>query len=579
MTREPLTTPRRAAGMELLGPYNGSGFKEPPYLIRRRDGQMIQLPRLLYLIAEQATGSQTNEEIAAAVGPQIGRRVAADDIRFLADEKLRPLGMLASEDGKDVEPAPKANPMLALKLKTALVPRSAVRILAAIFSPLFFPPVVLAVLGTAVGLDYWLFWQHGIAQGLRATLYEPGTLLLMLGLLVLSAAFHECGHAAATRYGGAEPGSMGAGLYIVWPAFYTDLTDAYRLGRGGRLRADLGGVFFNTIFMLMTAGAYFVSGFEPLLVLIPLQHMEIVHQLLPLLRLDGYYIVSDLTGVPDMLSRLKPTLKSLVPGVKPDPRVRELKPWARGVVTLYVSLLVPVMIALFSMMVFAAPRVFATAWDASGVTWQHAHAAIDRREAVASLLSVIQLVVLVLSPLGLALTLTAAVRRVFGAVWRWTEPRPRARAAVVVAASSAAAALFLNWWLKDAYEPVAAAERGTLSARVFDARRSVEREPHKLRMPRRPRAPTSRRPETHPRPTVGSSRAPSTMRAATTTRARQGWAPSADVETAVTSPLETTTSVTTTTTPETPTTVETTTTPETPTTAETTTTTDVTTTP
>jgi hypothetical protein len=223
--------------------------------------------------------------------------------------------------------------------------------------------------------------------------------------------------------------------------------------------------------------------------------------------------------------------------------------------------------------------VFATAWAASGVTWQHAHAAIDRREAVASLLSVIQLVVLVLSPLGLALTLTAAVRRVFGAVWRWTEPRPRARAAVVVAASSVAAALFLNWWLQDAYEPVAAGERGTLSARVFDARKSVEREPQKLRMPRRPRAPTSRRPETHPRPTVGSSRAPSTVRAPTTTRARQGWAPSADVETAVTSPLETTTSVTTTTTPETPTTVETTTTPETPTTAETTTTTAVTTTP
>jgi putative peptide zinc metalloprotease protein len=252
----------------------------------------------------------------------------------------------------------------------------------------------------------------------------------------------------------------------------------------------------------------------------------------------------------------------LVPGVKPDPRVRELKPWARGVVTLYVSLLVPVMIALFSMMVFAAPRVFATAWDASGVTWQHAHAAIDRREAVASLLSVIQLVVLVLSPVGLALTLTAAVRRVFGAVWRWTEPRPRARAALVVAASSGAAALFLNWWLKDAYEPVAAGERGTLSARVFDARKSVER---KLRTPDRspapgsPRRDTHARPETHRRPTVGSSRTPSTVHARTTTRPRPAWAPPVDAGTTDTSPIDTTASVTTTT-PEATTTGDTTTT-------------------
>ena len=34
---------------------------------------------------------------------------------------------------------------------------------------------------------------------------------------------------------------MGAGLYLVWPAFYTDVTDSYRLGRAGRLRTDLGG--------------------------------------------------------------------------------------------------------------------------------------------------------------------------------------------------------------------------------------------------------------------------------------------------------------------------------------------------
>src|SRR5919201_5112042 len=444
-THTPLAVPARTAatslpelapGVELLGPYEGSGFREPRYLARRGDGQMIQLPRLLYLVAEEANGERTSAEIARSVGQAIDRRIAPDDVEFLLDERLRPLGLIRFEDDVEVESAPRADPMLALKVKTALVPPAVTRILGAMFSPLFFPPVIVVVLSAAAGLDYWLFSKHGIAQSIRAAFYDPGTLLLILALVALSAVFHECGHAAAARYGGANPGAMGAGLYLVWQAFYTDLTDAYRLGRGGRLRADLGGVYFNTIFMLMTAGAYFVSGFEPLLVLIPLQHMEIVHQLLPFLRLDGYYIVSDLTGVPDMLSRLKPTLKSLVPGVKPDPRVRELKPWARGVVTLYVSLLVPVLIALFSMMVFAAPRVFATAWDASGVTWQHAHAAIDRREAVASLLSVIQLVVLVLSPLGLALTLTAAVRRVLGAVWRWTEPRPRPRAAVVVAASS-----------------------------------------------------------------------------------------------------------------------------------------------
>ena len=511
MTLTPLTTqthgtsPKLAAAVELLGRYEGSGFKEPPYLLRRGDGQLIQLPRLLYLVAEQADGTRRYESIADAVGEAIGRRVAPGDVEFLMDEKLRPLGLLDGGDGVDVPSVPKANALLALKYKAALVPASVVRVLAATFSPLFFPPAILAVLVGVVALDYWLFAVHGVAQSLREALYEPGTLLIVFGLVLVSAVFHEFGHAAATRYGGAQPGAMGAGLYLVWPAFYTDLTDAYTLGRSGRLRADLGGVYFNAIFMLGTAGAYFITGFEPLLLLIPLQHLEIVHQLLPFFRLDGYYIVSDLTGVPDILSRVKPTLKSLIPGLETHPRVQELKPWARAVVTVYVSLLVPLLIALFFVMAFAAPRVFATAWDAIGVTWQRAHEAVDRREAIPSLAWVIQLGFLALSPVGIALTLTAAARRISGAVWRWTEMRPWARAVLVAATSATVMALFGSWWMNGAYRPIGIGERGTLSARALDVRAVVGQESRQQES-RQPSAPLRSEPPSIPRrPRAGAS--------------------------------------------------------------------------
>ena len=48
--------PERPAGLELVGRFEGSGFKEPPYLVRRDDGQVIQLTPLLYLVAEAADG-------------------------------------------------------------------------------------------------------------------------------------------------------------------------------------------------------------------------------------------------------------------------------------------------------------------------------------------------------------------------------------------------------------------------------------------------------------------------------------------------------------------------------------------
>ena len=73
---------------------------------------------------------------------------------------------------------------------------------------------------------------------------------------VLSAGFHEFGHAAAARRGGATPGAMGAGIYLVWPAFYTDVTDSYRLGRWGRVLTDLGGLYFNAIVAVGIAGVW-----------------------------------------------------------------------------------------------------------------------------------------------------------------------------------------------------------------------------------------------------------------------------------------------------------------------------------
>ena len=84
----------------------------------------------------------------------------------------------------------------------------------------------------------------------------------MLGLTLLSTLFHECGHAAACRYGGARPGVIGMGFYVMWPAFFTNVTDTYRLGRAGRVRTDLGGVYFNAIFVLALTAAYRTTGFR-----------------------------------------------------------------------------------------------------------------------------------------------------------------------------------------------------------------------------------------------------------------------------------------------------------------------------
>ena len=59
--------PRLAEGVQLLGEYAGTGYREPQYVARRPGGQMVQLSRLLHLIAEQCDGSTREEDIAGRV--------------------------------------------------------------------------------------------------------------------------------------------------------------------------------------------------------------------------------------------------------------------------------------------------------------------------------------------------------------------------------------------------------------------------------------------------------------------------------------------------------------------------------
>src|SRR5438552_1823128 len=60
----PGTPPRLAGGIDLIGEYENSGFKEAPYIARRADGQVVQMPKLLYFVAEAVDGRRNYSEIA-----------------------------------------------------------------------------------------------------------------------------------------------------------------------------------------------------------------------------------------------------------------------------------------------------------------------------------------------------------------------------------------------------------------------------------------------------------------------------------------------------------------------------------
>jgi putative peptide zinc metalloprotease protein len=414
--------PHPAEGLELIGGYEGSGFKEKPYLVRRADGQVIQLSRLLYLVAEAVDGERDFGEIADRVTREFGRGINADGVRYLVENKLRPLGVVAAADGSSPE-LRRVSLLLGLRFSVGLVPERVVRAIAAFFWPLFLPPIVVVMLTSLIAFDVWLFFFHGgiggIVSTIREMIYQPAT-FLVLGYCIggISVALHECGHVTACRYGGAKPGVIGAGIYIVWLVYYSDVTDSYRLSKAGRLRTDLGGVYFDSIFALVLAGAYFITGYEPLLVFIVFVHLDILEQFTPFLRLDGYYVVSDLTGVPDLFGRVKPVLKSLIPGREPDQRVKELKPWARAVVTAWVLMAVPALVFTFTMLAYYLPLLLATAWDSFLLHSEKVSSAFGAGKIIESIVGLAQIGALIVPVVGTVLFLALIGRRFLVApVW------------------------------------------------------------------------------------------------------------------------------------------------------------------
>ena len=330
----------RAEGLELLGDVSGSGYKQGAALVRRADGQMVQLGPLMYALLEAADGTRDAAGVASAMSERLGRALDEEHVAALS-EKASAQGLLA---GSEDNAPPRMNPLLALRWKVLFTDPHITRRITAPFVNLFRTFLLVPVLAGFLVVAWFVLIHKGVAAATADAFNSPELFLLVLGLVVASAAFHEIGHASACRYGGGRPGGIGAGIYLVWPAFYTDVTDAYRLPRRARLRTDLGGLYFNAIVAVVTLGAWFATHVDALLLIIALQMLEMVKQLSPMIRSDGYHILADATGVPDLYAHIGPTLKRLLPWHRNEPSA--LTGRARVVVTAWVLVIVPILLIL-----------------------------------------------------------------------------------------------------------------------------------------------------------------------------------------------------------------------------------------
>lgn len=481
--------PSRGPDIELSGEMHETGFEHQQWLVQR-GGQFVQLPEVLYHILEEANGQQTLTQIAQAVSEKMNRQLSLKQLQRLIAKKLIPKGLIVKRDGSVEKPEDQAgghtmHSPLAVNMKMLAISPRFIEPATKILQYLYKPVVLIGLLGATLIIQGWLFVIHGIAQSTRELLYKPGFMLIMLAIIIATAAFHEFGHASALRYGGGKVRKMGLGIYLIYPAFYTDVSDNYRLGRWPRVRTDLGGFYFNLIFSLVIMGLYALTGQEFLLLAVLLADLEIFQQLLPFVRLDGYWALADLTGIPDFFSKMGPFLRTVLPlSFWKGPKLPNLKGWVKAVFALYILITIPLLAFLLFVMIQGLPRILATAWDSFTIQAGEFSKALKAGDILAMAGTSGQMVLLALPVIGLLYVLYMLGRKAVKTLWNWSKPTPARRVMGGLIGAGAVAFLFFLWlpqlpfanktpgpayaYMQQKFIPIRPNERGTIGDAFSD---------------------------------------------------------------------------------------------------------------
>lgn len=285
-------------------PFDGAGA-EPQTLceVPRADGtsaRFVVPARLAALLAE-FDGTRATDEVARAA--EARGAFSAAEVTRLVEQFLVPRGILAPV-GQEPAPLPakKGDRLSYLTLRMRLLPPSVVTPLARCVGWMFSRPA-LALGFAAIVAAHLVFWlKLAPEHGLHFQQLGP-RVGIILAVMVASTVLHEFGHAAAAAWYGCRRLEIGWGMYYYMTVLYTDLSEAWRLPRRQRAVIDLGGIYFQALLAVALLGVFAATGSSLPLYVFLATDLAIASSLNPFFKMDGYWLMSDLLGIPNLHQR------------------------------------------------------------------------------------------------------------------------------------------------------------------------------------------------------------------------------------------------------------------------------------
>jgi len=180
--------------------------------------------------------------------------------------------------------------------------------------------VVMMCAGLGILVRRW----DAFMDPMHSILASETLLFLWLALIGLKVV-HEFGHAYACKIFGGKVPEMGAFFIAFTPCAYVDASSAWGFSRlGHRVVVSLAGMYFESVIALLALIVWCTTE-SPLIsscahhVVVLSSAVTIGFNINPLMRYDGYYVLSDLTGIPNLRQRsieqVQAVLKRLLLGI------------------------------------------------------------------------------------------------------------------------------------------------------------------------------------------------------------------------------------------------------------------------
>lgn len=274
-------------------------------------GRFFRFREPEYFIARQLDGLTPLGVIRRRVEEQCGAPVAPGTLEHFI-ENIRRLGLLEAEGAEAGHPAHRRGrvrgSLLYLRLKAFDPDRLLDRLINKV--RFLFTPSFVAVSAALILLAIAITLSNGsdIGRDLLGLYRFQALVLAWLTVLLVTTA-HEFAHGLTCKRFGGEVHEMGFMLLFFMPALYCNVSDAWLFPeRSKRLWVTFAGAYFELFIWAAATLAWRVTAPETTinflaLVVMATSGVKTLFNLNPLIKLDGYYLLSDYLDIPNLRRR------------------------------------------------------------------------------------------------------------------------------------------------------------------------------------------------------------------------------------------------------------------------------------